>query len=230
MANVLVLASLLAILLSPLAGQTKWAGDGKVAPRVGVLLEFEHDPPLAALHAMEREVGAMLDATGAAFSWLTKKNTPPQTFDQVAVMHFRGNCRIEKVGFPVEDTGQAMTLGATDVISGHVTSYSSVECDHIKTCIAGLIEDSCARDRETAFSRALGRVVAHELYHILASTKEHTHSGVAKAIQTPFDLIRENYQFDRQALLRLRDRLLAQLEAKKDRAQDLDPERGVPAI
>src|SRR5260370_31393116 len=123
-----------------------------------------------------------------------------------------------------------MTLGATDVMDGHVPSYSSVECDHIKTCIAGLIENSCARDRETAFSRAVGRVVAHELYHILASTKEHTHAGLSKAIQTPFDLIRENYHFDRQALLRLRERLEAQLEAKKYRAQDLDPERGVPAI
>jgi len=52
-------------------------------------------------------------------------------------------------------------------------------------------------------------VVAHELYHMLAHTTEHTRSGIAKSLQTSFDLIRENFQFDRQALLWLRQRLFS---------------------
>ncbi len=96
-----------------------------------------------------------------------------------------------------------------ELASGGISAYSSVECDQIRTCISGLLGSACPRDRETAFGRALGRVVAHELYHILGKTTEHTRSGISKGAQTSFDLIRENFHFDRQALLWLRQRLFS---------------------
>jgi hypothetical protein len=227
MASVLVLFGFSVILLSSIAACTEWADMGNLAPRVGIFLEFEKDPPQSAIQAMEREAGAMLAATGAQFSWLMlKKDEQSATFDELAVLRFRGNCRMEKVGKPEEVTGEALTLGYTNVESGRVFGYSRVECDQIKTFIGSLLENSCAHDRETAFSRALGRVVAHELYHILARTTEHSHEGLAKAIQTPFDLIRENFHFDRRALLWLRQRL----QARRDRAREPDPERGIPAV
>ena len=99
-----------------------------------------------------------------------------------------------------------MTLASADLSSGSVSSYGSVLCDEIKTCISGLVGGSCARDKEAAFGRALGRVVAHELYHILARTEEHTRTGVTKAVQTPVDLVRDNFHLDRQALQWLRER------------------------
>ena len=103
--------------------------------------------------------------------------------------------------------GRPITLGETDLISGGVSVFSNVECDEIRTCISGLLGSSCARDRETAFGRALGRVVAHELYHILGKTTEHARHGISKGLQTSFDLIRDNFQFDRQTLAWLRQRL-----------------------
>ena len=62
-------------------------------------------------------------------------------------------------------------------------------CDEIKTCISGLVGDSCARDKEAAFGRALGRVVSHELYHILARTTGHAARGLAKAAESLQDLV-----------------------------------------
>jgi len=57
----------------------------------------------------------------------------------------------------------------------------------------------------------LGRVMVHELYHILASTQQHTRTGITKALQTPVDLIKSTVQIDRQAILFLRQRLRIEL-------------------
>jgi hypothetical protein len=201
----LALAIFGAMLLSPLSGETRWAGDENLPPRIGIFLQFDREPLPAAIQAMESEVGVLLAETGARFSWLMlDKDARPQTFDDLAVLRFRGNCHMPTRGFFEADDGSKVTLGSTEVDSGLVTPYSDVECDKITACIASLLQSSCEPDRQVAFRRALGRVVAHELYHILARTKKHTHTGVSRSVQSPFDLIKDHFQLDRQALLLLR--------------------------
>jgi hypothetical protein len=169
-----IAVGLSALLWSTAASATRWV-TARAAPRVAVFLDFEHTPSKASMQFMQREVEAVLGATGAQFSWLTLKDAPSEMFDEVAVLRFRGSCRIGKLGLPasIPDRGP-VTLGETDLTSGAVSAYSSVECDEIKSCIAGAPGTFCARNRDTAFGRALGRVVAHELYHILGKTTEHT--------------------------------------------------------
>src|SRR2546423_2262182 len=197
---------LAALLGSTAACATRWV-TGPPSPRVAVFLDFEHAPSKASVDFMQREVGAVLAATGVQFFWLNLKDELAETFDEVAVLRFRGSCRMEKLGLPASVSDSPVTLGETELTSGAVSAYSSVECDEIKTCISGALGGFCARDRETAFGRALGRVVAHELYHILGKTTEHTRHGISKGLQDSLDLIRENFQFDRKALLWLKQRL-----------------------
>ena len=97
MSRLLVLATFGAILLSRLSGETKWAGDENLAPRIGIFLEFDREPPPGAIQEMEREVGALLAETGARFSWLMLKDARSQTFDDLAVLRFRGNCHMPKL-------------------------------------------------------------------------------------------------------------------------------------
>jgi hypothetical protein len=226
----LVAAAVSAALLSPLFGQTRWAGDEVLAPRIGVFLDFDRDPSPSLIQAVKVEVGKVLAETGAQFSWRMLKAEPaPQTFDNLAVLRFRGNCRMGRLGTTLGTTMEPekarLTLGSTDVAEGLVTAFSNVQCDKIVSCISGLLNSFCERDRDAAFGRALGRVVAHELYHMLAQTREHTHAGLTKALQSPFDLIRENFSIDRQAVQWLREHL----ETKKNRARESEPERGVPS-
>src|SRR5262249_25045036 len=51
------------------------------------------------------------------------------------------------------------------------------------------------REREAAFGRALARVAAHELYHILARTAQHG-SGLSKALFSPKELLSDEFRFD----------------------------------
>jgi hypothetical protein len=211
-----------ALLWSHDAVAVDWVMPGQ-APSVGIFLDFDHAPSASLIGAMQREVAAVLSATGVRFSWMRLASDKPSgTFDQLAVLRFHGSCRMEALGRPERSAdGRPATLAATDLTSGSVSPYSSVLCDQIKTCIAGALSGSCARDRETAFGRALGRVVAHELYHILGKTTDHTREGISKALQNSADLIKEHFTFDRQALAWLRQRL----QFSKSRAQNPSPER-----
>jgi hypothetical protein len=206
MSQVLVFALLMAALISELAAQTQWVAAG-VSPRVGIFLDFEQSPSESSLQAMQREVAAVLSETGAEFSWhLLNAERALQTFDDLAVLRFGGSCRAGKFTAG-EASLERVTLGSTEVASEGVTPYSRVECGQLQSSLAGMLATFCPTDRDGVFGRALGRVVAHELYHILGRTTEHTHGGVSKALQTPFDLVRQDFHLDPQALLWLRRRL-----------------------
>jgi hypothetical protein len=51
-------------------------------------------------------------------------------------------------------------------------------------------------DREERYGRALGRVLAHELYHIFANTMRHASMGVAKGSYSVQDLLSDDFQFE----------------------------------
>jgi hypothetical protein len=202
-----VLAFLMATLLGQLAAETRWVGGGSLSPRVGIFLDFDLTPSQAALETMQREVGTVLSETGARFSWLMlKTDSAPETFDALAVLRFRGSCRAGALK-PVEMSRARLTLGSSDVLATRVTAYSNVECGEIQNCLAALLATFCPRDRDEAFGRALGRVVAHELCHILGETTDHARFGISSALQTPFDLVRRDFKLDGRILLRLRQRL-----------------------
>src|SRR6266852_2794105 len=113
MFRVMVLG-LSALLWSTGASATRWV-TGHTTPRVAIFLDFEHAPSKSSVDLMQREVGAVLAATGVHFSWLTLNEAPSETFDEVAVLRFRGSCRMEKLGLPAATPDQGpVTLGETD--------------------------------------------------------------------------------------------------------------------
>src|SRR5947207_5722493 len=98
MSRVLVLAAFAAGFWPAASGQTRWADGGHTTPRIGIFLDFDRHPSNSAILIMQRVVAAALAATGAEFSWLTVdggKRT--ETFDELAILHFRGSCRMEKL-------------------------------------------------------------------------------------------------------------------------------------
>src|SRR5208282_4693724 len=98
MSRALALALLMAVVVSWLPAQTRWAANEDRWPRVGVFLDFDSVPSASSLEAMKREVGLALNPSGAQFFWLMlKTDTKPETFDHMAVMRFRGSCQAGKL-------------------------------------------------------------------------------------------------------------------------------------
>ena len=189
MARVLALAAGAA--LSVLLAQAQDPQARSPRPSVGIYLDFDSAPGALAVETMKHEVDSILEPSGLTLGWrLAKENHGDEAFAGLVVLKFKGRCKIETWTTPEIDLaqlGQTDTLGATEVVNGRVLPFSEVQCDKVRQALAYLRPDQ--KDRQHAFGVALGRVVAHELYHILAHTTGHATLGLAKASESLEDLV-----------------------------------------
>jgi hypothetical protein len=168
------------------------ASDGGSHPAVAVFMDFDSEPGDASVAVMKHEAEALLKASGVALNWQMldpSHGTKPSA--GLVVVRFRGRCRVEAWPQPGEDEAPVgtHTLGFTHVSNGHVLPFSEIECDQIRKALRYLAPDSTPSERQRAFGLAMGRVVAHELYHILARTTSHAEEGLAKATQSLRELV-----------------------------------------
>jgi len=163
-------------------------------PSIGVFMDFDNAPGSAPLAVMKTEVQKLLKPSGLSLDWhMLGENRGRQPFSGLVVLKFKGKCRVEGWSLgPIEygqEIGDETTLGFTDVVNGHVVPFSEVECDRIRDALAYLNPGAGRKERQKAFGVALARVVAHELYHVLAHTTTHAGTGLAKASETLQDLV-----------------------------------------
>jgi hypothetical protein len=164
----------------------------KNIPSVGVFLDFDSVPGQVPVDTMKKEVDKILKPAGVALDWrMASENHGNEVFSGLVVLKFKGKCKLEgwadaPPGLP---PGVEHTLGTTKVVNGKVMPFTEVRCDEVKRALAYLRPEANQRERQKAFGVALGRVVAHELYHILASTTGHAARGLAKASESLEDLV-----------------------------------------
>ena len=84
----------------------------------------------------------------------------------------------------------------TKTVDGAPSSFGEVSCEMVrKTVLSALWGQDYAR-QELLFGRALGRVVAHEVYHMMAKTAQHGGSGVTAPALTGAQLISDSLDLD----------------------------------
>ena len=164
-------------------------------PAVGVFMIFDSTPGTNAVDLMKSEVDQLLQPAGLALDWrLASENHGNQPFDGLVVIQFKGSCKAESGPLAANDfgtAGESHILGSTTVTNGRVMPYGEVQCDQIRKALAYLPPGADQKARQKALGVALGRVVAHELYHMLAKTTTHAGHGLAKASQSFEDLVSE---------------------------------------
>jgi len=117
-----------------------------------------------------------------------------EDFELVAVSSFDGSCA---VGEPAMAPVTAASLADTSLSDGLVIPFFHVDCTRVVRLLGGQIEPAL-------LGRALARVIAHEIYHIVARTADHRERGVAKAAFTNRDLTSPGFEFDEWSLARMR--------------------------
>jgi len=109
------------------------------------------------------------------------------------VVSFKGSCDGSAIpSVPVESGA----LGWTHTSNGEVLPFTDIDCDRIRRLVGPVMTGVEREDRDPALGRALGRVLAHELYHVFAKTKHHSSWGIAKAFYTPLELMAEKFRFE----------------------------------
>ena len=73
--------------------------------------------------------------------------------------------------------------------NGEILHFGAVECDRVRQCLQRVTGMGNPEKHQAAFGTALGIVMAHELYHMIAGIKAHAKDGLTKKSLSARDLL-----------------------------------------
>jgi hypothetical protein len=189
-----VCATLLAIFCAP--------APVMAASAVTLVLQFDHAYSTKSLDAMKREVNTIIGESGLKAEWrLLGDVRSSESFESLVVVHFRGACVMQPAPYMLDERGY---YAFTYVSDGNVLPFSEVECDKIASSIQPAMSKAQWHQRDSIFGRAMGRVLAHELYHMLTKTEHHSGEGVTKSSLSAAQLIADELKMSRADLRKLK--------------------------
>lgn len=154
------------------------AGPNAVPSSLTIVYRFAGPYSEKSVDEMKRELRSIMKDSGLRIDWRERGSlADSDSFNNLVVVEFRGKCIMEPIPFLYDERGPlAFTHGAGD----DVLPFSEVACDQVRSSVGKALWGGDYSRSDTLFGRALARVVAHELYHVLARTHSHAESGVAK--------------------------------------------------
>ncbi len=173
MLRVASFACLIAGLAAPLG-----AGVRLVSPVVlTVILDFKGPHSQTSLSEMKRESGLILSSSGVVLDWRMYGKESAESSHDLVVMTFKGACDFELA--PQTDDGPG-PLAMAHTVDGAVQPFGEVDCDRVVNAVRNAMSGSDQFRADQLIGRAMGRVVAHELVHMLTKSGQHGVEGVEK--------------------------------------------------
>ena len=176
------------------AGSSAWAAG------VTIVLDFQGPRSEKSVQEMKRELESIMKNSGLAFEWRLRDDPNQVTSNHLVLVRFKGKCVLEPVGYLYDERGPLAFTYSTD---GAVLPYSEVECDKVALSVRSAMFGGDYANADELLGRALGRVVAHELVHILTKSGAHAKQGVEKPALSGKLLIAPELQLDAEDLDRL---------------------------
>lgn len=163
----------------------------QVAPRgasagVTVVLDFQGQYSSTSLREMQRELDAMTKDAGLRVDWRFRAEAERMSFDHLVVVRFKGKCILEPVGYMYDERGPLAFTHTSDRVP---QPFSEVECDRVTSTVRSAMWGGDYTRADILFGRALARIVAHELIHMLSNSRAHAPAGVMKASLSGKELI-----------------------------------------
>jgi hypothetical protein len=159
-------------------------------PKLTIVLNFTGPFSARAASEMKHEAGGILKEAGLHLDWLGLTEAVKTTVQDLVVVKFNGACALDPLSLN-EDQADAAgdALAFTYSTEGVVQPFSEVACNRVAAVVRAALCTCDFQRADLLLGRALGRVVAHELVHILTGSQAHAREGVAKAALSGRDLI-----------------------------------------
>ncbi len=152
---------------------------------ITVVLDFKGANSPGTTREMQREATLILGATGVHLSFTNRTEASSHDFSDLVVMTFRGNCKSEPPAPRYDESGPYAVTWTTD---GRVLPFGEVDCEKVIQSARSAMWGGDLARAEMFYGRALGRVMAHELVHMLTKSGNHARSGVQRWALSPRDL------------------------------------------
>jgi len=178
-----------------------WAGQQHAA-LVTVLLDFEAPHSEASVAALQQEAQRLLGEAGIRIQVGMRDETPPSAvFEKLLLFHMKGRCAMDPYPVLFDERGP---LAMTYTSNGVILPFGEIRCDQVKISLKRTFTGSDYQHGDALLGTALGRVLVHEMYHILAGTGTHTSHGVTRECLSSEALRAPSAWIGAEALARLR--------------------------
>jgi len=168
---------------------------------ITLLLQFEKKHSEKSVQEMKREMLAIMKDTGLQLDFRSLKDfNPNEPVTDLVVVKFKGTCQMEPLPVLFDERGPLAFTHSTD---GEVLPFSEVACDRVRQSVESAMWGGDRAKADMLFGRALGRVLAHELVHIVARTNKHGVKCVAKTSLSGVQLIADRLELDADDVQRL---------------------------
>ncbi len=147
-----------------------------------VVLEYDHPQSNVSFSAMQGRLQSTLKHAGLQVELRNKTTLPVNAeFESLVVFKMKGTCTMSAWPSSPYDGRQPRTLALAYTTEGEVLPFGEVECDTVRESLQRLLGHSAtSKKNETLYGSALAMVMVHEIYHMVANAKVHTHDGLTK--------------------------------------------------
>ena len=147
------------------------------SPDVTVVLDIKGTLPAGSLRQMEKEAEDIIGRSGIQLGWSSRDEATTGTFNDLVVLTFKGSCTLDPAPPLYDELGP---YAFTRVANGQVQPFGEVDCDRVSSSVRSAMGGDDFSKTELLMGRALGRIVAHELVHMLTKSGQHAHEGVQR--------------------------------------------------
>jgi hypothetical protein len=166
-----------------------------------VVVDFEGPHSDHSVREMKREVEDIMKQSGLHLDWRAGHEALHDTPANLVVVRFKGHCLLEPVPMLYDERGPFAFAYSSD---GEMLPFAEVDCNHVAASVhSAMSGDDYARP-DYLMGRALGRVVAHELVHVITKSASHGRNGVATPSLSGKELIGAPLRLSRSDVERLR--------------------------
>lgn len=159
----------------------------------------------AASSELKREVSYLLRPAAIRVDWRDPAvDRGGLENDYSALVHLRGSCRPADAITRFEHAVSGpFTLASSPVADGVILPFGDIDCAALNAFLGPSLWKEPDKVREFAYGRAIARLMAHELYHMIGQTRVHARSGIAESDFTVAELLSDHFEFTESTLAEL---------------------------
>ena len=192
------LLALFSLLCVSLLGARREPADRAVVDVYLNALSQPADPSV--LEQMRREMKGVLGKAHIELRWAySQSSLPKEGAAHLVVMELKGSCEGRPDELPSVLT-QGLKLASSASADGRILPFTWLDCEALNRFLG-----SSAAEAKTPkhYGRAMGRLLAHELYHVLTDSEAHMASGITKPRLSVADLTADHLDFAPEAMAKL---------------------------
>ncbi len=170
---------------------------------ITIILDFQGPRSEQSVSEMKREFSGIMKDSSLHFDFRSRSEASKEAFSDLVLVRFTGKCVLEPVGYLYDERGPMAFTYTTD---GVVQPFSEVACDKVTSAIRPVMSGDDFAKADLLLGRALGRVLAHEVVHILSKSRAHGRTGVEKTALSGSQLIAPELRLEPEDLERIHTR------------------------